>query len=156
MKSGKPICRRGVGGSGPKKSTSIPFRLLPDPGSWAIPSPKALFLVLTEQNYQTYYPAAPEGADFLQNVYLLACWGIKPHPGYKILISQIAQHDWEVIIRIKFIEPEPLKFYPQVVTSPLMVAKVAKAAFSPRGLLTFIFVAKKGLELARLETNVSL
>ncbi|QGP93894.1 hypothetical protein MGLY_33180 [Neomoorella glycerini] len=141
--------------SGPKKSAAIPFRLLPDPGSWAIPSPEALFLVLTEQNYQTYYPAAPEGADFLQNVYLLACWGIKPNPGYKLSISQIAQHAREVIISIKFIEPEPPKFYPQVVTSPLVVSEVAKAAFSPRGLLTFIFMAEKGLELARLETNVS-
>ncbi|MEW8959922.1 MAG: protease complex subunit PrcB family protein [Moorella sp. (in: firmicutes)] len=146
MKSGTPICRR---------DASIPFRLLPNPGSWAIPSPEALFLVLTEENYQNYYPAAPRGADFIQNIYLLACWGIKPNPGYKISISQIAQHDREVIIKIKFIEPEPLKFYPQVITRPLMVAEVAKAALSPRGLLTFIFVAEKGLELARLETNVS-
>ncbi|WP_236712986.1 protease complex subunit PrcB family protein [Neomoorella mulderi] len=111
--------------------------------------------MLTEENYQKYYHGAPKGADFIQNVYLLACWGIKPNPGYKISISQIAQHDWEVIIKIKFIEPEPLKFYPQVVTHPLMVAEVAKAALSPRGLLTFIFVAEKGLELARLENNVS-
>jgi len=144
-----------VGVSGPKKAASIPFRLLPDPGSWAIPSQEALFLVLTEQNYQTYYPAAPKGADFIPNVYLLACWGIKPNPGYKISISQIAQHG-EVIIRIKFIEPEPPKFYPQVVTRPLTVAEVAKAALSPRGLLTFIFMAEKGWELARRETNVSL
>ncbi|CEP66207.1 PrcB C-terminal domain [Moorella glycerini] len=146
MKSGRPICRR---------DASIPFRLLPHPGSWAIPSPETHFLVLTEENYLKYYHGAPKGADFSQNVYLLACWGIKPNPGYKISISQIAQHDWEVIIKIKFIEPEPLKFYPQVVTHPLMVAEVAKTALSPRGLLTFIFVAEKGLELARLETNVS-
>ncbi|MGI9862946.1 protease complex subunit PrcB family protein [Moorella naiadis] len=141
--------------SGRKIYDSIPFRLLPNPGSWAISSPEALFLVLTEENYQKFYPTAPKGADFIQNVYLLACWGIKPNPGYKISISQIAQYDWEVIIRIKFIEPEPPKFYPQVVTRPLMVAEVAKAALSPRGLLTFIFMAEKDLELARLETYVS-
>jgi hypothetical protein len=156
MKSVRLTRNRGIGVSGPKRSASVPFRLLPNPGSWAIPSQQALLLVLTKENYRKYYPAAPQGADFMQNIYFLACWGVKPNPGYQISISQITQSDWEVIITINFIEPEPPKFYPQVVTRPLIVAEVAKAALSPRGLLTFIFMAEKGLELARHKINVSL
>lgn len=142
--------------SGPKESVSVPFRLLPNIAPWAIRSEEVLFLVLTEENYRNYYPLAPREADFTENIYLLACWGIKPNPGYKISISQIAQYDREVTIRIKFIEPEPPKFYPQVVALPLIVAEVAKASLSPRGLLTFLFVAENGIELAILEANVSL
>lgn len=132
----------------------IPFRLLSNPGFWAMPSQEPVFLVLTEENWPNYYSFFPRDADFTNNIYLLACWGVKPHPGFQILISQVTQDNFQLYITVRFINPQPGILYPQVLVRPLAVAEVAKNSLCLRGPLTFIFLKEEGKEITTLKAKV--
>ena len=133
---------------------SIPFRILSNPGFWAISSQEPFFLVLTEESWTNYYSFSPRGADFTNYIYLLACWGERPHPGFQILISQVTQDNLQLNITVKFINPQPGILYPQVLVRPLAVAEVAKNSLCLRGPLTFIFLKEEGKEMTVLKAKV--
>ena len=136
------------------RSQSLPFRLVPDPGTWGLASTEPAYLVVTDKNWRTYYPAPPAGADFQANFYLVASWGIRPNPGYRISIVGIQQSGARVGVKVKLEEPDPKKVYPQVLVHPVAVAGLKKTSLQQRGLLTFDFRGQKGEPLARVEAEL--
>ena len=136
------------------RSQSLPFRLVPDPGTWGLASTEPAYLVVTDKNWRTYYPTPPARADFQGNFYLVASWGIKPNPGYRISILGIGQSGPRVEVKVSLEEPDPKKVYPQVLVHPVGVAEVKKASLRQKGILTFEFWDQKGDPLARVEAEL--
>ena len=111
-------------------------------------------MVVTEKNWQAYYPTPPAGADFQSNFYVVASWGVKPNPGYRISIRGIEQAGPRVEVKVSLEEPDPGKVYPQVLVHPLAMAAVRKDSLRQRGLLTFEFLDQRGKQLALAEAEL--
>lgn len=133
---------------------SLHFRSLDQPQAWAVLRAEPAFLVVTEANWQTHYINLPQGADIKKNIYVVASWGTKPNPGYRISISRIGQSESTVTVKLSLQEPEPDKVYPQVIVRPTAVAELGKDAFKQRGALTFRFVDQKGNILAQISVQI--
>jgi len=121
--------------------------------SWRVEDgPK--YLVVTEKNWTSFYSKPPTSADFAGNIYFVASLGTKPTPAYTIKLLAISQLGDEVKISLELEEPEPGKFYPQVMVYPIVVAEVARSQLPQGKLLSFVFVDQKGTLLAKVESEI--
>lgn len=142
------------GSRGPVQGQQLQFRVLSNSQDWALTKDQPSYFVVTEKNWQNYYQALPAGADLVNNLYVVAYWGVKPNPGYRISLMDLRQAAGRVQIAVKHQEPEPGKVYAQVLVHPVAVAEVNKKSLSAAGKLTFQFLDQKGVELARGEVDV--
>lgn len=131
----------------------VPFRTLSHPEQWTLGDEPA-YLAVTEKNWSKYYSSPPGGSDFAAYIYVVASLGMKPSPGYTIKIAQIQQQKERITIRAELGEPDPKKFYAQVIVYPLAVAQIPIGKFEQRGLLRFVFIDQKGRQLATVETEI--
>ncbi|MBI4287935.1 MAG: protease complex subunit PrcB family protein [Chloroflexi bacterium] len=138
---------RGSGGG-------IPFSLVDQPQAWAVLAEQPAYVVVTEGNWQAYYGAVPPQADFNSKFYVVASWGTKPNPGYRISVTGVKQSGATVEVRVRLDEPDPGKVYAQVIVRPTAVAEISKSSLQQRGSLTFQFIDQKGNRLARTESRL--
>ena len=129
----------------------VPFEVVPNAEPW-VPSDEPTYLVVTGGNWSVYYSVPPEGSDFATYIYLVASLGLKPNPGYNIRILDVRLQD-KVTVTVELREPDPRRFYPQVMVHPVAVVRVAKADLEPRGVLEFSFIDQKGIVLATLKAD---
>ena len=131
----------------------VTFHPLANPQPWAL-GDKPSYLVITEKNWPSYYSSQPKGADFTANIYIVASLGLKPNPGYTVRILQLQQQGEVINVKLELGEPDPNKFYIQVMTKPIAVAEVPKANLQPLKLMSFVFIDQKGKELAIVKTEI--
>jgi hypothetical protein len=110
--------------------------------------------VITEENWPSYYSSQPKGADFTDNIYVVASVGLKPNPGYRVRIFQLQQLGEAINVKLELGEPAPGKFYIQVMVKPIAVAEVPKANLQSLKQLRFVFLDQKGKELATVNTEI--
>jgi hypothetical protein len=81
--------------------------------------------------------------------------GLKPNPGYTVRILQLQQQGEVINVKLELGEPDPNKFYIQVMVKPFAVVEVAKANLYGHPLLTFLFIDQKDKEIAtaKIETE---
>jgi hypothetical protein len=132
---------------------SIAFRAVSNPQPWTL-GDKPSYLVVTEKNWPSYYSSQPKGADFMTNIYLIASLGLKPNPGYTVRILQLQQKGELINVKLELGEPDPNKFYIQVMVKPIAVAEVSRANLQLLKQLHFVFVDQKGKELASVKIEV--
>lgn len=135
-------------------SAALPFRTVADAEAWALSTDQPAYVVVTEKDWRSHYAALPPGADFTNNVYVVASWGTKPNPGYRVSITGLNQSGLRLEVRVKLERPEPNKYYPQVLVRPTAVAEVAAKSLVQRGLLTVEFLDQDGSLLARVEAEL--
>jgi hypothetical protein len=136
-----------------RRSTPVAFRTLTDTSSWRIQDgPK--YLVVTEKNWPSFYSMPPARTNFTDNIYLVASLGTKSNPGYTIKLLAINQVSDETKISLALGEPEPGKFYSQVIVYRIAVAEVGKTLLPPGKSLSFVFLDQNGTSLAKLEVEV--
>ncbi|MBI4286563.1 MAG: protease complex subunit PrcB family protein [Chloroflexi bacterium] len=126
---------------------AVRFSPVADTVPWVLGEQPA-YLVVTEANWSQYYKSLPAGADLKSNIYLVAYWGMRPNPGHQIKIGGVEQAGDRVTVKVEFKEPEPGKFYPQVIVYPISVAQVASKAVGK--VTTFVFVDQGGKQLAEV------
>ena len=131
---------------------SIAFRSLPSPQPWAL-GDKPSYLVITEKNWPSHYSSQPKGADFTANIYIIASLGLKPNPGYTVKILQLQQQGEVINVKLELGEPDPNKFYIQVMTRPIAVAEVPRTNLQSLKQPSFAFIDQKGKELATVKTE---
>lgn len=122
--------------------------------AWAILSDQPVYAVVTESNWAKYYPARPPQANFKEKFYIVATWGLKPNPGYRVSLVSIEQSGSSLQVKLKQEEPDSKLFYPQVIVRPTAVVEVSIGALKQRGSLTFEFQDQKGNTLARINTEI--
>ena len=132
---------------------SIAFRAASNPQPWTL-GDKPSYMVVTEKNWPSYYSSQPRGADFTANIYIVASLGLKPNPGYTVRILQLQQQGEVVNVKLELGEPDPNKFYIQMMTRPIAVAEVPKAYLQLLKPLRFVFVDQKGNEFATVKTEI--
>ena len=132
---------------------SIAFHAVSNPQPWTL-GDKPSYLVVTEKNWPSYYSSQPKGADFTTNIYLIASLGLKPNPGYTVRILQLQQKGELINVKLELGEPDPNKFYIQVMVQPIAVAEVPKANLQSLKQLRFVFLDQKGKELATVNTEI--
>jgi hypothetical protein len=110
--------------------------------------------VVTEKNWPSYYSSQPKGADFTANIYIVASLGLKPNPGYTVRILQLQQQGAVINVKLELGEPDPNKFYIQVMVKPFAVVEVAKANLQPYQVFTFLFIDQKGKEIATVKVEI--
>ncbi len=138
--------------AGGETTRPVAFDPVPNPEQWVLGDEPA-YRVVTEKNWSLYYSNPPKGADFDTYIYLVASLGIKPNPGYGVTILQLEQMEDRMTAKVRLMEPDPKKVYPQVIVRPIAVVAVAKSELGPHGLLTFVFVDQKGRLLAAIKTE---
>jgi hypothetical protein len=131
----------------------IVFRDVPTPGEWAF-GDRLSYLVVTDKNWTTYYSNPPQGSDFATCIYLVASLGVWPNPGYRIRILQIKQQNERITVSVELMEPDPKKFYPQVIVRPVAVAEIPKGNLQPYSLFDFVFTDQKGREITTVKTGI--
>ena len=109
--------------------------------------------VVTKKNKSVCGANPPYTADFAKNIYIVASLGMKPNLGYTVKIEQIRQEKDKITIRLKFGEPEPKKFYAQVIVHPISVAEVPLVNLRLSISLLFVFVDEKGKQLASVKAD---
>lgn len=134
-----------------KPITFHPFR---NPQTWAL-GDKPYYLVITEKNWPSYFSNQPQGADFTTNIYIVASLGLKPNPGYTVRILQLQQQGDVINVKLELGEPDPNKFYIQVMVKPIAVVEVPKVNLQLLEQLSFVFADQKGKELATIKAEVS-
>ena len=139
-------CRSSRGG--------LPFTDPEAPQAWAILADQPAYAVVTDNNWTKYYTARPSQADFKEKFYIVATWGLKPNPGYKVSIISIEQSVSTLQVKLKQEEPDPKMAYVQVIVRPTAVAEVSIGALKQRGSLTFEFLDQKGSTLARINAEI--
>ena len=132
---------------------TVTFRSVPTPELWAM-GDKPAYLVITEKNWPTYFSNQPKGSDFKTNIYIAASLGMKPNPGHSVKILQIQQEREKVVVRLEIGEPDPKKFYAQVIVYPRALAEVPTMNLQPFRSLTFVFLDQKGRELASIRAEI--
>jgi len=132
---------------------TVTFRNVSNPDLWAM-GDTAAYLVITEKNWSTHFSSPPIGSDFSNYIYVVASLGMKPNPGHTIKILQIRQEKEKVIVKLEIGQPDPKKFYAQVIVHPIAVAEVPKTNLQPFKPLTFIFLDQKGREVAEAKTEI--
>jgi hypothetical protein len=132
---------------------SIAFRADSNPQPWTL-GDKPSYLVVTEKNWPSYYSSQPRGADFTANIYIIVSLGLKPNPGYTVRILQLQQKGELINVKIELGEPDPNKFYIQVMVKPIAVAEVPKANLQFLKQLCFVFIDQKGNEFATVKTEI--
>ena len=132
---------------------SIAFRPVSNPQPWML-GDKPSYLVITEKNWPSYYSSQPKGADFTANIYIVASLGLKPNPGYTVRILQLQQQGAVINVKLELGEPDPNKFYIQVMVKPFAVVEVAKANLQPYQVFTFLFIDQKGKEIATAKVEI--
>ena len=132
---------------------SIAFRAASNPQPWTL-GDKPSYLVVTQEDWPSYYSSRPKGADFTANIYIVTSLGLKPNPGYTVRILQLQQQGEMINVKLELGEPIPNKFYVQVMTRPIAVAEVPKANLPPLKLMSFVFLDQKGKELAVVKTEI--
>jgi len=136
-----------------EESKSISFRAVPDPVQWSL-GDKPAYLVVTEKNWSTYFSSPPKGSDFARYIYVVASLGMKPNPGYSIKITQLQQEKEKITVKVKLGEPDPQKFYAQVIVYPIAVVEVPKANLQPYTPFTFFFIDQKGRQIATVKAEI--
>ena len=131
----------------------INFHPLSNPQPWTL-GDKPAYLVVTERNWPSHYSRQPKGANFTANIYIVASLGLKPNPGYTVRILQLQQQGEVINVTLELVEPDPNKFYIQVMVKPIEVAEVPKASLPPLKPLSFVFVDQQGKELADVQTVI--
>lgn len=131
----------------------VVFRDVPYPEEWAF-GDRLAYLVVTDKNWTTYYSNPPQGSDFATCIYLVASLGVRPNPGYRIRILQIKQQNERITVSVELMEPDPKKFYPQVLVHPIAVAEVSKANLQKFHLLNFVFTDQKGNQIATAKAEI--
>jgi len=131
----------------------VVFGDVPSPEEWA-PGDKVAYLVVTDKNWSTYYSSPPKGSDFATYIYVVASLGMKPNPGYRVKILQIQQEKEKITVKVELGEPDPKKFYAQVMVYPIAVAEIPKTNLQKFDLLNFIFTDQKGREIASVKTEI--
>ena len=131
----------------------ITFHPLPNPQTWVL-GDKPSYLVVTEKNWLSHYSNQPKGADFTANIYIIASLGLKPNPGYTVRILQLQQLGEVINVKLELGEPDPNKFYIQVMAKPITVAEVPKANVQSLKQLRFVFLDQKGKEFATINTEI--
>jgi hypothetical protein len=131
----------------------VAFHPLANPQPWIL-GDKPSYLVVTEKNWPSYYLSQPKGADFAANIYIVVSLGLKPNPGYTVRILQLQQQGEVINVKLELGEPDPNKFYIQVMVQPIAVAEVPKANLQSLKQLRFVFVDQKGKELATVNTEI--
>jgi hypothetical protein len=134
-------------------SRPIDFRTLTDTQSWRI-GEGSNYLVVTEKNWSSFYSKPPASANFASNIYFVASLGTKPNPSYTIKLSSISQVGDEIKISLELGEPEPGKFYPQVIVYRIIIAEVAKSQLPQGKLLNFVFVDQNETSLAKVKAEI--
>jgi len=132
---------------------SIAFRAASNPQPWTL-GDKPSYMVVTEKNWPSYYSSQPRGADFTANIYIVASLGLKPNPGYTVRILQLQQLGEVINVKLELGEPDPNKFYIQVMAKPITVAEVPKANVQSLKQLRFVFLDQKGKEFATINTEI--
>ena len=135
-------------------SESLSFKEPKEPQAWAILADQPAYAVITDSNWTKYYPTRPSQADFKEKFYIVATWGPKQNPGYRISITSINQTGSSLQVRLKLDEPDPKMAYAQVIVRPTAVAEVGIEELKQRGLLTLEFLDQKGSTLARIDTEI--
>lgn len=131
----------------------ITFHPLPNPQTWAL-GDKPYYLVITEKNWPSHYLSQPKGADFTANIYVVVSLGLKPNPGYTVRILQLQQQGEVINVKLELGEPDPNKFYIQVMVKLITVAEVPKVNLQLLEQLSFVFTDQKGKELATVKTEI--
>jgi hypothetical protein len=131
----------------------VTFHPFANPQPWTL-GDKPSYLVVTEKNWPSYYSSQPKGADFMTNIYLIASLGLKTNPGYTVRILQLQQKGELINVKLELGEPDPNKFYIQVMVKPIAVAEVSRANLQLLKQLHFVFVDQKGKELASVKIEV--
>jgi len=132
----------------------ITFHPFPNPQTWAL-GDKPYYLVITEKNWPSHYSSQPKGSDFTANIYVVVSLGLKPNPGYTVRILQLQQQEEVIYVKLELGEPDPNKFYIQVLVKPIAVAEVPKTNLQSLKQLRFVFLDQKGKELATIKSEVS-
>lgn len=128
---------------------SIPYLTVPNPEQWALGEEPA-YVVVTGKNWPAYYSKPPGGSDFSTCIYFIASPGMKPNPGYSIRFLRFEQLKDTVTIKVELKEPDPGKFYIQIIVRLISVAKVVKTHLGEFNPMTFVFIDQKGRQLATL------
>jgi hypothetical protein len=141
-------------GSNGEVTKPITFHPFPNPQPWAL-GDKPSYLVVTEKNWASHYSSQPKGADFTANIYIVVSLGLKPNPGYTVRVLQLQQQGEVIKVRLELGEPDPNKFYIQVMVKPIAVVEVPKVNLQLLEQLSFVFADQKGKELATIKAEVS-
>jgi len=131
---------------------SIPFHAVSNPQPWALGDTPS-YLVVTQKDWPSHYSSQPRGADFTANIYIIASLGLKPNPGYTVRILQLQQQGEAINVKLELGEPDPNKFYIQVMVKPIAVAQVSRANLQSLKQPSFVFVDQKGKELTTVKTE---
>ncbi len=132
---------------------NLAYRLMPNPETWTGGKDAPAYFVVTKKNWQTYYQALPSGADLSVNIYLVASWGLKPNPGYRLSVVGLREVGGLVQMAIDQQEPEKDNIYAQVMVVPALVAEVSKGSLPEGGRLVVQFMNQRGTQLARVEAG---
>lgn len=133
-------------------SKPVPYSAVSAPRLWAIDDREA-YTVVTTKNWSKYYSSTPEGSDFSASVYVVASMGMRPNPGYRIRIVQIAQEGERVEVSVQQLNPDPEGIYPQVLVNPIAVAEVKRKDLKPYPVLHFAFVNQSGQSIAEVKVE---
>ena len=131
---------------------SIAFHAISNPQPWTL-GDKPFYLVITEENWPSHYSSQPKGGDFTANIYVVASLGLKPNPGYTVRILELQQLGEVTNVKLELGEPDPNKFYIQVMVKPIAVAEVSRASLQSLKQPSFVFIDQKGKELATVKTE---
>ena len=132
---------------------SIAFHAVSNPQPWTL-GDKPSYLVVTEKNWLSYYSSQPKGADFTTHIYIIASLGLKPNPGYTVRILELQQQGEMINVKLELGEPDPHKFYIQVMVKPIAVAEVPRTNLRSLKQPIFVFLDQKGKEFATVRTEI--
>lgn len=135
------------------KGNVLPFRVLSDPEAWSPGKEEPAYIVVTGDNWQNYYASLPEGADLINNIYVVASWGTNPNPGYRMSVLAVRQLGRKVQVALEQLEPEPGSAYAQVMVYPIVVVEVGKKSIDG-GRVNFQFMNQRGSPLTSVEVDI--
>ena len=133
--------------SGNDEGKAVPFTAVRNARLWAV-GERQMYAVVTGNNWSRYYSSSPQGADFSSGIYVVACMGLQPNPGYRIRILGISQNKEQVSVSVERLGPERGKAYAQMLVTPVAVAEVRLKDLEPSRQLVFTFRDQNGGRLA--------
>lgn len=139
--------------AGSKPNKFITFQVVSNPERW-VTGDEPAYLAVTDRNWSSYYSKAPEGSNFSAFLYIMVSAGMKPNPGYTVKIKRLERIKKEIRVSVELNEPVPGKFYPQVMVNPVAVVEVALTSLEHRDTLRFVFIDRKGRQIAEFKLQV--
>jgi hypothetical protein len=103
-----------------KRKEPVPFQLISQDEEKKLPASVVRWIASTKEKRGTHFFAHDD------RQYLLITAGVRPNPGYRLTLSQVrsGKQGWEIVVKES--EPQPGRFYPQVLVVPYLLGEVRK------------------------------